>query len=408
MVVQSPAGLILDTDAIMDKVLIVENDRKNLDQIREGFKDLHHFELLSATSFKKATDILRTSRISVLATALHLPQGDGLELLGLMTRKFPSIPCIVMLEKEDPKPWFIDRTGHTGVLYFLKKPFSFGRLASAIFVGLNLRDEGQTRNGMAMTNFLPLVSIARKTCRMEVKSGTRQQGAYLFENGRLLNALAGELQGDAAAKHMAEWRAIQLSFLPLSAKDRDIQASLDVLTLAKATWEKGARPANDSFRPVDYEARSPSRIGARLQDALHKHAGIMRSAKGFKGLAIVNSDGEVLASDTSQKAGIDLGAVSELAGRLYTDCSRHLSRKGLGRCHGLSLHTDQGILLVHSTDMYVSGNYRFLALMAEDGNCFFMQMQLKAMIPKILSEVTKPREKPKNKDLSSKKRLFST
>ncbi|MBS0013542.1 MAG: response regulator [Desulfobacterales bacterium] len=387
---------------LMDKVLIVENHRSTLEQIRSGFRDLHHFELLTASSAKIATDILTDTRIAVLATGIHLPQGDGLDLLGLMTRKHPSTPCIAILEKDDPKPWFIDRTGHTGVLYYLKKPFSFSRLASAIFVGLNLRDEGQTRNGVTMTNFLPLLAIARKTCRMDIKSGTRQKGICYLERGQLLNARTAELEGDAAAKQIAQWRGIQLSFSPLADKDRQVRTSIDLLTLAKATWEKGARPADNSRATSAYESGTAGRIGSKLEDALHKHAGILRSAKGYKGLAIVSSNGEVLANDTSHRADIDFSAIAEMANQIYTDCSRHLSRKGLGRCRGLSLDTEQGILLVHNTDMYTSGNFRFLALMAEDGNCFFIQTQLKTIIPKILSEVAMPGG-TQSKGLSSKK-----
>lgn len=387
---------------IMDKVLIVENQRSTLEQIRSGFRDLHHFELLTASSLKTAADILSSTRIAVLATGIHLPQGDGLDLLGLMTRKHPSIPCIAILEKDDPKPWFIDRTGHTGVLYYLKKPFSFSRLASAIFVGLNLRDEGQTRNGMTMTNFLPLLAIARKTCRMDIKSGSRQKGICYLDRGRLLNARTAELEGDAAAKQIAQWRGIYLSFSPLADKDRQARTNIDLLTLAKATWEKGARPADNSQAVPAYESRTEGRIGSKLEDALHKHAGILRSAKGYKGLAIVSSNGEVLANDISYRADIDFSAIAEMANQIYTDCSRHLSRKGLGRCRGLSLHTEQGILLVHNTDMYTSGNFRFLALMAEDGNCFFIQTQLKTIIPKILSEVAMAGG-AQNKGLSGKK-----
>ncbi|MCF8037464.1 MAG: response regulator, partial [Desulfobacteraceae bacterium] len=78
----------------MDKVLIVDNDRENLSRVREGFKDLHHFELITATNVNAAIDKLNASRISVLATGIHLPQKDGLELLAFMTRHFPSMPCI--------------------------------------------------------------------------------------------------------------------------------------------------------------------------------------------------------------------------------------------------------------------------------------------------------------------------
>ncbi|MBS3808703.1 MAG: response regulator [Desulfobacterales bacterium] len=373
----------------MDKVLIVDNERENLNKVRQGFKDLHHFELITATNVKSAVDKLRSSNLSVLATSIHFPQKDGLELLAFMTRNFPSIPCIIMLDETDPKPWFSDRTGHTGVLYFLKKPFSFGRLASAIFVGLNLRDEGQTRNGMNMKNFLPLISIAGKTCRLEVRSGNREKGFFYFEKGRLLNARFDDMEGDEAAKRIAGWQGVQLAFSPLSHENRKQRTKTDLLTLARASWEKGARPKQENHQEKDRRQRSFERRGSsRLEEAMNKHADILRTVKGYKGLAIISSEGRVLASDVSSGTEISFTDMAAVTNNIYTDCSMHWSRKGLGRCRALSLHTQQGIIIMQGTDFYTAGNYRFLAFIAEEGNAFFVQTQLKNLIPRILSEIS--------------------
>ncbi|MFW5936770.1 MAG: response regulator [Desulfosalsimonas sp.] len=374
----------------MDKVLIVDSDRENINKVREGFKDLHHFELITATNVNAAIDKLNASRISVLATGIHLPQKDGLELLAFMTRHFPSIPCIIMLDENDPKPWFSDRTGHTGVLYFLKKPFSFGRLASAIFVGLNLRDEGQTRHGMNMKNFLPLVAIARKTCRLEVRAGTREKGFFYFDSGKLINARVDGMEGDEAAKRIARWQNIQLTFAPLSRENKTPRMEMDLLSLARAAWEKGGPPKPENRKKEKFQWFLESRVSTRLEDAMHKHAGVLRTAKGYKGIAILNSDGNVLASDIPYGIEIDFAAMSAAINSMYTDCSKHWNRKGLGRCQGLSLHTDHGIIVMRPTDLYASGNYRFLALVAGDGNPYFIQMQLKTIIPRILSEISQP------------------
>lgn len=72
---------------------------------------------------------------------------------------------------------------------------------------------------------------------------------------------------------------------------------------------------------------------------------------------------------------------------MYADCSKHLSRRGLGGCHGLSLHTDHGVVTMYITDPYKDGNYRFLVIVAEEGNSFFVQTQLRAVIPKILVDM---------------------
>ncbi|MEZ4579433.1 MAG: response regulator [Desulfobacterales bacterium] len=198
----------------MDKVLIVDSDIDNLKKIEKGFKELHHFELLTAQTGNAAVDILKKTKITVLITDLNLSDMDGVELLAYMTRNHPSTPCVVMLEQGKPRPWFSDRTGHEDVLYYLEKPFEFGTLASIIFVGLNLKDEGLTLKGMTLKNFLPLIVLGRKTCCMEIISGSQKKGYMYFDTGVLLDAHHNHTTGDQAAKDMAKWESVSSSLFP--------------------------------------------------------------------------------------------------------------------------------------------------------------------------------------------------
>ena len=110
----------------MDKVLIVDSDSENLKKIENGFKELHHFQLLTAQDGKSAIDLLKKTKASVLITDINLSDMDGIHLLAYMTRNHPSTPCVVMLGPGKPRPWFTDRTGHEDALYYIEKPFEFG------------------------------------------------------------------------------------------------------------------------------------------------------------------------------------------------------------------------------------------------------------------------------------------
>ena len=136
----------------MDKVLIAGSDRGHLSTLRKGFKEMHHFELLTALTGQTAVETLQQNKISVFVTDTHLSDMDGIDLIAYMSLNHPSIPCIVMLEQGKSKPWFSTRTGHEDMIYYLEKPFDIGTLASMIFVGLNLRDEGLSRKGMTLKN----------------------------------------------------------------------------------------------------------------------------------------------------------------------------------------------------------------------------------------------------------------
>ncbi len=145
------------------------------------------------------------------------------------------------------------------------------------------------------------------------------------------------------------------------------------------------RQSTGAGKPAPAQTKNPN----RLQTAVDRNSGILRTIKGYKGMAVINSDGKVLAADLPEES-IDFNAVAEAVNRMHMDCSKHLGQKGMGPCNGLTLHTPQGLLSMRTTDLYAGGNYRFIAALSEEGNGHFLQVQLKTIIPKIMSELSNP------------------
>ena len=88
----------------MDTILIVDSDKKNLKNIQTGFDKLKNVKLLTASDAKSAVDILNRAQVSVLVSGMKLFGFSGIELIAYMTRKFPSTPCIAMLDPGQPEP----------------------------------------------------------------------------------------------------------------------------------------------------------------------------------------------------------------------------------------------------------------------------------------------------------------
>ena len=174
----------------MDKVLIVDGDPELLDNTRKGLEKVQQFEVLTAGDGEEALSIMSSHYISVLATDIETPTLDALELLAYMSQKHPNTPCIVMTDRG--KPWFKKRISQQSFLYHLEKPFEIKSLVSALFVGLNLRDEGESAKGMTMASLLPLLELQQKTCRMQVKAADRRKGFLYFEDGELIDAHCGK------------------------------------------------------------------------------------------------------------------------------------------------------------------------------------------------------------------------
>jgi CheY-like chemotaxis protein len=369
----------------MDKVLIVDSDIDNLKKIEKGFKELHHFELLTAQTGNAAVDILKKTKITVLITDLNLSDMDGVELLAYMTRNHPSTPCVVMLEPGKPRPWFSDRTGHEDVLYYLEKPFEFGTLASIIFVGLNLKDEGLTLKGMTLKNFLPLIVLGRKTCCMEIISGSQKKGYMYFDTGVLLDAQYNHTTGDQAAKDMAKWESVSLSFSRLPQNRTGQKINTKLLEIAGAIWKEKPKPRPAPGQPPAANPAATPVKASKLQTALSRHVNILRTIKGYLGLAILNPAGNVLATDVAGES-VRIEDFSKELNNLFANCSKTVNQKGLDRCTSFTIHTSKAIIMMMSADVYKQGNFRFVGIMAPEGNGFFMQTQLQRIIPQVLAE----------------------
>ncbi len=366
----------------MDKVLLVDNDKENLDKIVKGFKGLHHFKLLTASTGKTALDLLNDNKVSVFATSINLPDINGVQLIAFMTRNFSSTPCIIMLDPGQSKPWFTDRGGHEDFLYYLEKPFEFGRLASIIFLGLNLKDEVEAIKGMTLKHFLPLIALSNKTCQMEVASGGQKIGFLYFNKGVLLDAKHDNVTGDQAARDMAIWDGVSITLTKLSKKNMKNPIRTKLIDIAGATWKK--KPKTKAPLTRRSLPTPPKDTGqSKLQNSLSRHMNVLRTIKGYHGLAVLNPEGHILAVDTMDES-IDFTTFTAEFNNIFAECGRAVNHTGMDRCTGLTVHTPKGIILIITPDVYKYGNFRFIGLMSPEGNGYFMQIQLEKIIPKIL------------------------
>ncbi len=390
----------------MDNVLIVDSDREHLTAIRKGLKELHHFELLTSLNGKTAIETLQQTRVSVIVTNMLLPDMDGVDLVAYLTRNHAATPCIIMIEPGHPTPVFPDATRGGMVLSYLEKPFAFGALASMIFTGLNLKDEGLSKKGITLGHMLPLAGLCDKTFRMEVTSGRQKKGFLYFKNGQLLDALFNNQSGEDVARQMAAWDQIMVTVTPLPEKRNTQRINAQLIEIAGAKWKQIHRPTESTTKtiaaasptatetkpapayPASPAVSSPPSPGAasasRLEAALKRYSAALRAIKGYRGLAILSPDGSVLAADTAGEP-LDFSSFAAEFNNIISYCNKTVMQKGFDQCTAVSLHTKKGIIIMMAADVYKHGNFRFLGLLSPDANGYFMQIQMEKAIPQILT-----------------------
>ncbi|MFH7319522.1 response regulator [Desulfurivibrio sp. D14AmB] len=191
----------------MKKVLIVDDDRGFLLSLQEMCKNhADKFELLTAENGKEALALLAKTPVNLMVTDLKMPEMDGFELIGRVSKLGAIIPVIAMTAYGTPE--MEDRLMTMGAFQYIEKPIDFDLLLKKIVDGLAAGAKGRV-TGVSLSSFLQLLELDRKTCTLTVKAGTRT-GILFFENGELINAFTEPLEGLEAAFEIISWEQAEI------------------------------------------------------------------------------------------------------------------------------------------------------------------------------------------------------
>jgi DNA-binding response OmpR family regulator len=238
----------------MDTILIVDDNKDVLDILTQGLEIYKsQFEVVTASDGAEAVKILNKQSISLVVSDLMMPKIGGLQLIAYMTQNFQSIPCIVMVESGTLK--IDDTLIFEDGLHYIEKPFKIKEIAALIMNGLDLLDEGATRNGIALSSFLLLIEMVQISCLIKIRSTAIDNGLLYFEKGMIGYASYRKLEPEEAAIEMLTWNKVEISFLALPKKKYEHRIFSNLKTLIEKARQRSEKkevlenlsiPANDS------------------------------------------------------------------------------------------------------------------------------------------------------------------
>jgi CheY-like chemotaxis protein len=245
----------------MQTVLLVDDEIPFLRTISDGCRALaHKFQLITAAGGRDALRILESRRVDLVVTDLHMPDGDGFELLAAMSRSFPKTPVIVITAFGTPE--IEQRLRGLGVDNHLDKPLEFRTLVERVLQTLEANAVGQV-SGITLPSFLQIIQIERKSCCVQVTSQGRE-GQLCFHRGELIDAATEEFQGDAAAQEIVCWDDTSIVLTPAHQQvRRTVRRSLPTILMEgfrlKDERRRGlpSRPSQPGFRAVRSSAPPP-------------------------------------------------------------------------------------------------------------------------------------------------------
>ncbi len=120
----------------MAQVLVIDDDDSVRTTVVRALERAGH-EVRSARNGKDALRVLAESRPDLVLTDINMPEMDGIEVIGDLRSRTPSIPVVAMSGGgELPKELLLRTAGALGAVRSLPKPFTVEELLGSVDLAL--------------------------------------------------------------------------------------------------------------------------------------------------------------------------------------------------------------------------------------------------------------------------------
>ncbi len=222
------------------QVLLVDDSREFLEVFGEMCSTLANetWQIHFATSADRALVSLQQYPIDLAVLDIGMPLVDGLQLLGIIRRRYPDVKLAVMtgLATEDNRT-----TGlANGAELFIEKPGSAAE-TKIVFNMLNDLVSWAHREGFCGTlrqvglqEVIQMECTGRRSLILEVRN-QRIHGQIYIEVGAIIHATAGELVGDKAFNRLLSLTGGEFQLKPFkSPPERTVQECWEMLLMEAA------------------------------------------------------------------------------------------------------------------------------------------------------------------------------
>ena len=221
------------------KILLLDDDQDILDLYKEMLASLpSQPEVHTANSGARAIALLEAETYSLLISDLKMPKMDGLQLLTIVRKRWPSLRTVVMSALNDEQ--FKDRAYAMGIDQFLEKPRTgkeINYFCDCIEGLLNKNDATGAFRGVqskSLMDIIQLECLSQSSSVLKIIAGPIE-GRIWIENGEVIDAVAGDAVGEEAFRMIAGWRGGHFEILPRdSGRKRTIHHSYHALLLETA------------------------------------------------------------------------------------------------------------------------------------------------------------------------------
>jgi DNA-binding NarL/FixJ family response regulator len=223
------------------KILVLDDDADWLALCREQLTALpSRPEVHTANNAKRALSILESEKIRVLISDLKMPRIDGLQMIAIVRRRFPTTRTVVLSGLEDEE--YRSRAYALGVdLFWLKTEMQrsaklFNECVESL-LGQSDRDGDTGFRGLQSKSLIDIIQmecLARGSTVLRITRGPLVAKLWI-QDGELTDAECEGARGEAAVRRLLAWKTGAFESLPAEPeRERTIEKPVNALLLESA------------------------------------------------------------------------------------------------------------------------------------------------------------------------------
>lgn len=186
------------------RVLIVDDEEDlTWTLVKKLSKDSDKFELICVNSGKEALDVLSQVPVDLVITDVRMPEVSGLDLLVTIKENYPVTKVVIMTAygSSDVQKEATER----GCLHYIEKPFEINDLRQLILDALTeKRGFKGSVSDFQLSDIIQLNCLGRLTSALQIRN-EGEEGIIYFQEGNIVHAEMGTLEGEAAFFHIMSW-----------------------------------------------------------------------------------------------------------------------------------------------------------------------------------------------------------
>lgn len=203
-------------------ILVVDDSNIILMQVRKAMGSLP-YHLQTASSAKKALEMLNTEAFDLIITDVNMPEMNGIDLTLKIRKEIKHLRVIIMTAFENAEM----KKQQTNIL-FTDKPLSLGHVTNLI----NQMNEGNDfgkLNNLKLKDLIFMLVLSKKDEYILVTDANNNQGKIFLSCGDVIHAEYSNLKGKEAIDMIAKFEKPSLEVIEGKASERSI--NIDVNTI---------------------------------------------------------------------------------------------------------------------------------------------------------------------------------